>query len=91
MAAKDPSKDVYLPEVLFELRQVGKSVRVVAIDPITRTEVVMVVPSKTTREEIKRVAAQKLAYVLGKKKAEGDEVIDIIDVGDGEEEGNGKE
>jgi len=27
------SKDVYLPEILFEFRQVGKAVRVSAIDP----------------------------------------------------------
>jgi hypothetical protein len=67
VADKGPLKDVYLPEVLFEWRRVGKSLRVTAIDPITGTEVVMVAPAKTTRKEIKRNAARKLAYVLSKK------------------------
>ena len=68
MAKKDPLKDVYLPEVLFELQRVGKSIRVTAIDPITRTEVIMIAPVKATREEIKRKAANKLAYVLAKNR-----------------------
>ncbi len=70
MAEKRPPKDVYLPEVLFELQRVGKSIRVTAIDPITRTEVIMIAPVKATREEIKRKAANKLAYVLGKKQSD---------------------
>ena len=63
------SKDVYLPEVLFELRRVKKAVRVVAIDPITGTEVITIVPHKADIEDIKRVAARKLAYVIAKKRA----------------------
>ena len=61
-------KEVYLPEVLFELRRVGKSIRVVAIDPITKTEVSMIAPHNADREDIKRVAARKLAYVIAKKQ-----------------------
>ena len=72
MAEKRPPKDVYLPEVLFELQRVGKSIRVTAIDPITRTEVVMVAPVKATRREIKLNAARKLAYVLSKKQNGGE-------------------
>ena len=68
MAAKDPRKDVYLPEILLEIRRVGKSLRVIAIDPITRTEVIMITPAGTTRKEIKRHAARKLAYVIAKNQ-----------------------
>ncbi len=78
MTDKVSPKDVYLPEVLIEYRQVGKMLRVIAIDPITRTEVIMITPADTPKEEIKRHAARKLAYVLGKKQKDGDE---------GEEEG----
>jgi len=67
VADKVSPEDVYLPEVLFELRRVGKSVRVVALDPITKTEVTMIAPSDAGREEIKRIAANKLAYVIAKK------------------------
>jgi len=73
VAKKGSPKDVYLPEVLIEMRRVGKSIRVIAIDPITRIEVTMVAPVDATREEIKRHAANKLAYVLGKKQNDGDE------------------
>ncbi|PPR70164.1 MAG: hypothetical protein CFH02_00196 [Alphaproteobacteria bacterium MarineAlpha3_Bin1] len=66
MADKGPLKDVYLPEVLFEWRRVGKSLRVTAIDSITGTAFVMVAPAKATRKEIKQFAAMKLAYVLSK-------------------------
>lgn len=69
VADKNFPKDVYLPEVLFELRRVGKSIRVVAIDPITKTEVTMVAPHNASREDIKRVATRKLAYVIAKKQA----------------------
>lgn len=65
----NPGDGVYLPEVLFEFRTVGKSYRVVAIDPITQTEVTMIAPVKASREDIKKVAARKLAYVIGKKQA----------------------
>ena len=73
MAKKGPPKDVYLPEVLLEMRRVGKSIRVIAIDPITRTEVIMVAPVTATRDVIKRNAARKLAYVLGKRQNDGED------------------
>ena len=62
-------KGVYLPEVLFEMRRVGRSVRVVAIDPITKTEVILVAPAKLSVDDMMRVASRKLAYVIGKKQA----------------------
>ncbi len=62
-------KGVYLPEVLFEMRRIGRSVRVAAIDPITQTEVILVAPAKLSLNDMKRVAARKLIYVLAKKHA----------------------
>ena len=62
-------KDIYLPEVLFEMRRVGRSVRVAAIDPITHTEVILVAPAKLSLNDMKRVAARKLVYVMSKKQA----------------------
>ena len=62
-------KGVYLPEVLFEMRRVGRSVRVAAIDPITHTEVILVAPAKLSVNDMKRVAARKLVYVMAKKQA----------------------
>ena len=62
-------KGNYLPEVLFEMRRVGRSVRVAAIDPITHTEVILAVPAKLSLNDMKRVAARKLVYVMSKKQA----------------------
>ncbi len=62
-------KGVYLPEVLFEMRRVGRSVRVAAIDPITQTEVILVAPAKLSVDDMMRVAARKLIYVMAKKQA----------------------
>ncbi len=61
--------NVYLPEVLIEMRRVGNAIRVIAIDPVSGTEVTMVAPRKANISDIKRIAARKLAYVLGKKRA----------------------
>ena len=62
-------KGIYLPEVLFEMRRVGRSVRVAAIDPITHTEIILVAPAKLSINDMKRVAARKLVYVMSKKQA----------------------
>ena len=62
-------KGLYLPEVLFEMRRVGRSVRIAAIDPITHTEVILVAPAKLSLNDMKRVAARKLVYVMSKKQA----------------------
>ena len=57
-------------EVLFELQRVNeRTVRVVAIDPITRTEVVMIGDYQQGEATLKRLAARKLEYVLKKKMA----------------------
>ncbi len=64
-------KDVHLPEVLFEFH-VGKKksdpIRVVAIDPITGTEVSMVGAPGYSSEALKKLATRKLAYVIDKKQ-----------------------
>jgi len=72
VADKGTPKDVYLPEVLIEYRRIGKMLRVIAIDPITRIEVIMIAPLDATKNEIKRNAARKLAYVIAKKKQAGE-------------------
>ena len=58
-----------LTEVLFEFRPVGKILRVIALDPKTGIEVIMVADPRYGEEAIKRLAARKLAYVISKKKA----------------------
>ncbi len=66
-------KDVYLPEVLFEFHHTGVSnaaIRVVAIDPITKTEVTMVGAPGYGDETLKRLAARKLAYVIARRQRE---------------------
>ena len=67
---KHPS-EVGLREVLYEFRQVGKHVRVSAIDPDTGTEVIMVGDAKQGQEVLKRLAMRKLTYVLRKKGFSG--------------------
>ncbi len=59
---------VYLPEVLFEFRRVGRITRVVAIDPITGMEIVMIGAPGYSLYMLKRLAARKLAYAIGRKR-----------------------
>lgn len=56
-----------LDEILFEFRRVGRNVRVAAIDPVTNTEVTVIGAINSNREALRRMAAQKLAYVVAKK------------------------
>ncbi len=58
-------------EVLFEFMRVGNVVRVAAIDPVSRTEVVMVGSPRYSRELLKKMAARKLIYVMEKNRATG--------------------
>lgn len=55
-------------EVLFEFRNVGASTRVVAIDPISNTEIILVGAPGYSEDMLKMVAARKLAYVLAKNR-----------------------
>ena len=54
-------------EILFEFKQIGRSVKVTAIDPKTGTEVSIVGPASGSELELKRVALAKLKYMLGKQ------------------------
>jgi len=60
--------DIQLKEVLFELHYTGgRAVRVIAIDPATATEVTMVGDAAQSEEMLKKLAAQKLVYVMNKR------------------------
>lgn len=59
---------VPLREVLFEFHILGQSIRVVAIDPVSDTEVTMVGAPGYSEQMLKRLAARKLAYVVGRKE-----------------------
>lgn len=59
-------------EVLFELHySSSRSVRVIALDPATGIEVTMVGDRNRGEEALKKVAAQKLFYVMKKKLGQG--------------------
>ncbi len=54
-------------EYLLEFQQVGRYVKVSAIDPVTNIEVSIVGDAAATKAELERVAIRKLEYVLRKK------------------------
>jgi hypothetical protein len=53
---------------LLEFMPVGQSVKVSAVDPVTGTEVSIVGPASAGEHVLARTAADKLTYVLNKKK-----------------------
>jgi hypothetical protein len=55
-------------EVLYELRRVGAAMKVTAVDPVTGTEITMIGDPKVGDAALKRLARQKLDYVLAKKQ-----------------------
>lgn len=57
----------YIREALFEFIPVGVYVKVVAIDPDSGIEVSVVGARSATSYELKRLAGQKLDFVVGKK------------------------
>ena len=54
-------------EVIFEFVQIGSSVKVTAIDPLTGTEASIVGTLAAGEMALKKLATQKLNYVLKKK------------------------
>ncbi|MCK5424238.1 MAG: hypothetical protein KAI89_02620 [Emcibacter sp.] len=56
-------------EYLVEFIQVGSSVKVSAIDPVSGREVSIVGPASASRDQLSRVAVNKLKYVLAKEKS----------------------
>ena len=59
-------QDINLSEVIFEFQRVGKMTRVVAIDPVSNTEITMVGAPGYGQEALKTLAMRKLKYVIAK-------------------------
>ncbi len=55
-------------EVLIEFHQIGNSVKVAAVGPVTAAEVSIVGAANASQEMLKRLAVRKLDYVLEKQK-----------------------
>jgi len=55
-------------EYLVEFIQIGNSVKVSAVDPVSGREVSIVGPVTATRPYLTRLAVKKLQYVLAKKE-----------------------
>ncbi|OSQ42338.1 hypothetical protein [Thalassospira sp. MCCC 1A01428] len=53
-------------EIFIEFKQVGQYLRCTAIDSATGQEVTVAGPVSRNPEQLKRVAVQKLEYVLNK-------------------------
>ena len=61
----------YQDDVLIEMIQVGNSVKVTAVDPVTGIEVSIVGAPTVGEETLKRNAVNKLNYVLRKGGGHG--------------------
>ncbi|MBX3488094.1 serine hydroxymethyltransferase [Parvibaculum sp.] len=73
-------------EVIFEFTPIGTSVKVTALDVTTDLEVSVVAPSSASRNELERIALQKLRYMLNRQ---GETDSDAKKPGDREEPGGG--
>ncbi len=60
-----------LDEVLLEFTRVGNAIKVCAVDPKTRTEVVIQGPATAGQETLRRTAINKLRYVLQRDYQKG--------------------
>jgi hypothetical protein len=56
-------------EVIFEFLWIGAALKVTAIDAASGTEVSMVGDPNAGQETLRRLAKQKLDYVMGRKQA----------------------
>ena len=54
--------------VLYEIRWLGNSARVSAIDPKTGTEATIVAPAGAAEHEMKALARRKLVYLLTRRQ-----------------------
>ncbi len=63
-------EDIYLREILFEIRQVGNVMRVTAIDPGSGLEVITIGDPTADSKVLERIAARKLKYVIAKRRNE---------------------
>lgn len=55
-------------EAIIEFRRIGTALKVIAVDPYTGTEVSMVGDPRLSQQELARLAAQKLQFVLNKQR-----------------------
>lgn len=55
-------------EAIIEFRRIGAALQVIAIDPATGTEVSMVGDPRLSQQELSRLAARKLQFVLNKQQ-----------------------
>jgi hypothetical protein len=55
-------------EVFFEFTTVGTTIRVVAVDAHTGTEVSLQVPHTLSQSDMQKIALRKLIYVMGKEE-----------------------
>lgn len=53
---------------LVEFIQIGSSVKVSAVDPVSGREVSIIGPATASRDYLSRTAVNKLKYVLSKEK-----------------------
>ena len=56
-----------MAEILFEYVQLGNSMKVIAIDTNTSTEVCVVTPINISQQQMQQLALQKLQYVMNKE------------------------
>lgn len=57
----------------IEFQQIGRFVKVTAIDPVSRLEVSIVGDPSATQDYLSNLAVKKLIYVLEKKKRNADQ------------------
>lgn len=55
-------------EAIVEFRRIGAALQVVAVDPVTGTEVSMVGDPRLSQQELTRLAVRKLQFVLEKQQ-----------------------
>ncbi|MEM8797630.1 MAG: serine hydroxymethyltransferase [Pseudomonadota bacterium] len=63
-SAKDRKDSIFL-----EFQQVGNSVKVTAIDPVSLIEVTIIAPVSSTQTEMSRIAVQKLKRRIAEEDA----------------------
>jgi len=58
-------------EVIIEFRRIGAALQVIAVDPVTGTEVSMVGDPRLSQQELSRLAVRKLQFVMNKRREQG--------------------
>jgi hypothetical protein len=57
-------------DIILEIRRIGNTQKVSAIDEETGTEVSFMAPASAAKVDIERLARAKLTYVINKKSAD---------------------